>query len=589
MFLRLLSLVLFCTIFPTITHAIDIAKSGAPGATIVVAEGAIPSEKYAAEELANFLGQVTGGQFKIVPTAPAGTARILVGPDAAQLADPKFSIDGLGAEGIVIRTAGNDLILAGGRPRGTLYAVYSFLEDQVGCRWWTSTASFIPKKDNLSFANLNIRYVPQMEYREPYWHDAETADWAARNKANGHWMKTDEKHGGQVRLSGWCHTFERLIPPGKYFSAHPEWFSEFDGKRQSRRSQLCLTNEAMRKELIKNAEIMLKEEPSHILVIAQNDWHGHCACPKCAAVNKEEGSQSGTLVRFVNSVAEEMEKTHPGLEVLTLAYQKTRKPPVISKPRANVIIQLCSIECSMRSPLTNPRNQDFLADIDGWCKISPQLFIWDYTCNFHHHLAPHPNLRAMLANNKLFADRKATGVFSQGAFYGDSTEFAELRAWVTARQFWNPNLDPEKLIDEFLAGYYGPAAPAIKNYINFVHDAVEKTDDKVGCYAKPEDCTYMNLDNMTAALGILRAAEPTVAANPELLKRLRTVELGPLYAFLYKWDEFRKQAQAKPWPMPETRAALWDEFSKIATDAGVHSVLEGDRAGLPTLKAKLKL
>ena len=59
-----------------------------------------------------------------------------------------------------MRSEGRDLILAGGRDRGTVYAVYSFLEDVVGCRWWTESASFIPRMPDLSIPALRVRYVP---------------------------------------------------------------------------------------------------------------------------------------------------------------------------------------------------------------------------------------------------------------------------------------------------------------------------------------------------------------------------------------------------------------------------------------------
>ncbi len=111
----------------------EIASNGVAMAVIVVDRDAPPPDRHAATELAAFLGQVTNAQFQITHDPSAGRSRILVGPDAARLADPKFSADGLGAEGIVIRTRGTDLILAGGEPRGTLYSVYTFLEDNVGC------------------------------------------------------------------------------------------------------------------------------------------------------------------------------------------------------------------------------------------------------------------------------------------------------------------------------------------------------------------------------------------------------------------------------------------------------------------------
>ncbi|HEY3243580.1 MAG TPA: alpha-glucuronidase family glycosyl hydrolase, partial [Phycisphaerae bacterium] len=100
-----------------------LAEGGVGRAVIVVAKDAPEPERHAAAELADFLHQVTGGRFDVVEHAERGRTRLLVGAEAAKLADPKFSIDGLGAEGFVIRTTDDELVLAGGRPRGTLYAV----------------------------------------------------------------------------------------------------------------------------------------------------------------------------------------------------------------------------------------------------------------------------------------------------------------------------------------------------------------------------------------------------------------------------------------------------------------------------------
>ena len=287
--------------------------------------------------------------------APAGgVSRLLVGPDAAQLADPTFSTAEFGAEGLILRTVGNDLILAGGRPRGTLYAVYTFLEDHVGCRWWSSTASTIPKQPTLKFDGINVRYIPPLEYRESFWYDAFDGDFAVRNKCNGHSAKLDAGRGGKHIYQGFVHTFFPLIPPGKYFEKHPEWFSEIDGKRQQGRTQLCLTNDQMRQELVKNLKDSLRKNPAATIAsVSQNDWHGNCQCGKCAAIDQEEGSAMGSLLRFVNAVAADIEEEFPRVAISTLAYQYTRKPPARVKPRPNVIIRLCSIECSFSEPLTH--------------------------------------------------------------------------------------------------------------------------------------------------------------------------------------------------------------------------------------------
>ena len=139
---------------------ITIAKAGKAKAVIVVAVDANEPETHAAKELGAFLRQITGAEFRIYHDRVDGRGNIFVGPKAAKLADENFSTDGLEKEGIVIRTVGGDLILAGGYPRGTLYAVYTFLEDNLGCRWWSSKVSTIPKKPTIKIGPLNVRYVP---------------------------------------------------------------------------------------------------------------------------------------------------------------------------------------------------------------------------------------------------------------------------------------------------------------------------------------------------------------------------------------------------------------------------------------------
>jgi len=481
-----IALVVVCIIigFPVSgVEAIKIAENAQAKAVIVVAADAPEPERYAADELAGFLAQITGAKFEIVAPPAPGKTRLLVGPEAAKLAAPDFTTDGLGSDGIVIRTAGDDLILAGGRPRGTLYAVYTFLEDRLGCRWWASTASTIPQKPTLDVRDLNIRYVPLFEYREPFWTDGFDGDWAVRNKSNGNSERLDAKRGGKHTYQGFVHTFYPLIPPQTYFNDHPEWFSEINGKRTYDQAQLCLTNEQMRKELVKNLTAQLRANPAATIAsVSQNDWHGNCQCSNCAAIEKEEESPAGLLLRFINAVAEDIEGEFPNVAIDTLAYQYTRKPPKLTKPRHNVIVRLCSIECSFSKPLADERNKAFRDDIVGWSKISNRLYIWDYTTNFRHHVMPHPNLRVLGPNVRFFADHNVKGLFEQGAYTTYGAEMAELRAWVLAKLLWDPTRDGQALIDEFIEGYYGPAAPHIRNYLNVTHDAVEAAGDWLGCF-----------------------------------------------------------------------------------------------------------
>ena len=564
-----------------------IAENGEAKAVIVVAGDATEPERHAAAELAEFLRQITGATFEISTSPTAGGSRLLVGPGAAKLAVPDFSTDGLGTDGIVIRSVGNNLILAGGRPRGTLYAVYTFLEDNLGCRWWSSTAGTIPKKPTVVVGELNVRYVPALEYRESFWYDAFDGDWAVRNKCNGNSERLDDKHGGKHTYDGFVHTFYPLIPPERYFLEHPDWFSEIDGKRTTDRGQLCLTNEQMRAELVKNLKERLRKNPAATIAsVSQNDWHGNCQCARCAAIEKEEGSPAGLMLQFVNAVAAAIEPEFPNVAIDTLAYQYTRKPPKITRPRHNVIVRLCSIECSFSKPLSDERNKEFRDDIIGWSKICSRLYIWDYTTNFRHYVMPHPNLRVLGPNVKFFADHNVKGLFEQGAYQSYGAEMAELRAWVLAKLLWDPSRDGRQLTDEFIAGYYGPAAPHIKDYLKTTHDAVEAAGDWLGCFSQ-HTAKFLSFETLSKGWGQLKAAEAAVANDPELRFRVQVAQLPAMYTFLLRWDEMRKACQEAnaAWPMHESAGACFEQFRQIAEKKKITRLSEGQEGLGPLEKA----
>ena len=556
---------------------ITIAEDGVSQLVVVVAEAATLPEKHAAGELVNFLQQVTGAEFDLVNQADKTQSRLLVGAEAATLAGPTFTTEGLEEEGFVIRTVGSDLILAGGRPRGTLYAVYTFLEDVVGCRWWSSKVSTIPKKPTLKIADLNIRFVPRLEYRESFWFDAFDGDWAARNKCNGHAERLDAARGGKHVYEGFVHTFYRLIPPDKYFEDHPDWFSEIDGQRKHERAQLCLTNEEMRRELVRNLKARLRANPAATIAsVSQNDWHGYCRCGRCAAIDEEEGSPAGSLLRFVNTVAADIESEFPNVAISTLAYQYTRKPPRHVRPRPNVIVRLCSIECSFSTPLDSERNQAFRDDIVGWSRICDRLYIWDYTTNFAHYVLPHPNLRVLGPNVKFFVDHGVKGVFEQGAYQSYGSEMAELRGWVLAKLLWDPSRGADELVNEFVDGYYGPAAEHIRAYLKLTHDAVDASGDYLGCYSPP-DAKFLSLETLAAGWRQLQMAEAAAGADGALRHRVRVAQLPLLYAFIVRWEALRSEAAAAQiqWPVNDTIQATYERFMAIAEAEKVTRVAEG--------------
>ncbi|GAG61806.1 unnamed protein product, partial [marine sediment metagenome] len=453
----------------------------------------------------------------------------------------------------------------------------------------SSKVSTIPQKKILKVGNLNVRYVPPLEYREAYWFDAFDGDWAVRNKCNGHAARVDAKRGGKHTYQGFVHTFFPLIRPQTYFKEHPEWFSEIDGKRKYERAQLCLTNEEMRKELVKNLKARLRSNPAATIAsVSQNDWHGYCQCSKCAAIDKEEGSPAGSLLRFINSVAADIEKEFPQVAISTLAYQYTRKPPKYVKPRHNVIVRLCSIECSFSKPLSDERNKKFRDDIVGWSKICNRLYIWDYTTDFRHYVMPHPNLRVLGPNVKFFVEHNVKGIFEQGAYQSYGAEMAELRAWVLAKLLWEPTRDGQKLIDEFIEGYYGAAAPLIKAYLKVTHDAVEASGDRLGCFSQ-HTAKFLSFETLSKGWGHLKAAEEAVKNEPDLRFRVQVAQLPVMYVFMMRWDEMREKARAAgaDWPIADSIKTAFAHFVKVAKKKNITRLNEWSQ-GYGALEEALK-
>jgi hypothetical protein len=556
-----------------------LADGGKSDYVIVVQGDAIPAEKTAAFELQSSLKAVTGALPPIVEAAPPGAKQIVLGPcPAFAAAFPDVDLSALKRDGIAIKTSGDALYLAGGRPRGTLYAVYTFLEDVVGCRWWSAEESFTPVKSRLELPELNIVYSPKLFYREAFYRGAFNPIYAARSKCNGHFEGIPEEYGSHYSLLGWCHTFYQLMPPDKYFKDHPEWYSEISGARTAEGAQLCLTNDEMRAEFVKNALEWLRNNPAAgIISIAQNDCGGNCQCAKCAAVEQEEGAPSGLLIRFVNSVAEEIGKEFPEVFVETLAYTYTRKAPALAKPAKNVLVRLCSIECCFSEPLeTGPSNAEFKQDMESWRKIAPQLYVWDYVTNFSNYLLPHPNLRSLAPNIRFFVNNNTIGLFEQGDAGCSCSDFPELRAWLLAHLMWDPSRDDKALIHEFLTGYYGPAAPMLEEYINLINDAMEKSGACLHCFMASTS-SWFGLDEINRAMVLFDEAQKSVESDPVLLKRVKRARMPLDHERLCRYYPLRRLALSKgeSFSAPADPVVFCNDFINACNEFNAGSYAEG--------------
>lgn len=575
-----------------------IADSGHARYVIVCDRNAIPAEQTAARELANYLHQITGADFSTEQASngsPIPDHAILVGPGiAAQMLFPDVALNNLGPEELVMRTEGHRLLLAGGRPRGTLYAVYHFLQEECGVRWWTPWATNVPLHATLTIPALNQREKPAFEYREPFEYAGFDPVWKARNGANGAAAGNtaiDASLGGAVIYKGFVHTSYPLVPPEKYFAVHPEWYSLIDGQRTHERAQLCLSNPNLRDFVVGRVKGWLRESPeASIVSVSQNDCAGACQCTNCRAIDEAEGGPSGSMITFVNYVADHIQADFPNVAVDTLAYQYTRKPPKTVRPRPNVIVRLCSIECNFRAPLDDPSNAAFRSDLQDWSQICHRLYVWDYVTDFADYFLPQPNWYALGPNLRLFQQNHVQGVFEEGAYQSNGAEMAELRAWLLAQLLWNPRQDDRALIREFLDGYYGAsAAKPIRDYLNLMQDASKGY--YLACYTH-RDAPYLTFKVLARAEQLWQDAETAAASDPDNLARVKAGHLAVRYAFLRDWPALRKQCaqQNGTWPLPESSKVVAGQFADVCQhlpgDDGTHEIMLSE-GGL-TVKQFLK-
>ncbi len=571
-----------------------LAEGGRSAFKIVVADDASPSTKHAAGELQSFLEQMTGAKLPIVSDKePAGEHEIVLGKNA-RLAALQAAIDfgALGREGYVLRTAGPHLIIAGGAQRGTMYGVYGLLEDHLGCRWFAPGVSRIPKRPRLALADLNETKVPILEYREPFTMDCFDGDWCARNRMNSSSGRLEARHGGKIRFGDgfFVHTFAGLVPPEKHFKEHPEYFSLVGGKRQDGYAQLCCTNEDVIRLCTEGVLAAMKAQPdAFVFSVSQNDTDKHCECDKCQALARQEDSQIAPVLHLVNRVAEAAEKKFPDKAIETLAYQWTRRPPKTMRPRPNVIIRLCSIECCFSHPLAQcdgAANKAFVADLRGWAKVSKRLWVWDYVTDFSHYLLPFPNQRVRNDNIRLFIQNNVKGIFEQDTYNTPQGELSALGGYMTAKFLWNPDYDENAAMNEFLDAFYGKGAGPIRKYIDLLHDRAERENIHVVIWAPPSSRHLAN-DLLIEADRLWDEAERQTADQPDALRRVRVSRMSVDYAVVERARAEARKAQGGDGALIALARRRAPPFVETLGASGLTHLNEGGRPKIDEYRASL--
>ena len=485
-----------------------IARDGSPGMVVVCGADPIPAERTAVRELVEHVAKVSGATLKTVAEkdVPNGAPAIYVG-HTAFAAEQGVKVDALGPDRWVIRTVGNRLILSGGRPRGTLYAVYEFLETHLGCHWLDEQTSVIPRRPTLPLPQVDATAQPAFASRgiytlvrgvtmTPEKFLAECV-LTARNKSNGHatYLPPEYGHPERAGSPGDCHTFHGYLAPKDYFAKHPEYFSmSAGGVRQKAHGQLCLTNPDVRRIVLEKLKGFIAKDRRiaatdgrplpRVYEISQNDYHHMCHCPTCQAIARREGSDSGPLLDFIN---------------------------------------------------------EFLDRLKRWSQLAKHLSIWDYWITYGDEFtSPYVNVRCIGPDLRVLKQMGAMTIFVENE-NPERQSFFALKRWLGFKMMDNPDRPAGPLIQVFMDGYYGRGASHMLAYLNDIERRIAADPDKL-VTVSPYLRKYLDLDLFVTANGLLDKAEAACASDAASLLHVRRERIPVDEAVLFLWNTLARRA-----------------------------------------------
>lgn len=543
---RIFALTAILFALPLAAQPVRLVKNGSIKCNIV-AERQSEEIAVAADILQRYLSESFGGAVKVGDRVKKGS--IVLSQDG-KLPEDAFS---LRTEGGAIRISGNG--------KGVVYGACDFLEHEIGMDYWGGGEYDLPRHRTLEVEPSRTE-VPTFSHRQCNSYFMMQGDSLYR------WWYRFEGQDELFVDNLWVHTCNALLPASRYGEEHPEYYAWYGGERHpGSASQWCLSNPEVLEIVIGRVDSLFRAHPERRMIsISQNDGSDtYCRCPECQKIIDEEGSLSGPVIRFVNAVAERF----PDREISTLAYLFTVEPPKVTKPRSNVSIMLCDIDCRRQTSLEeNPSGQAFMKALRGWSEISDNIFLWDYGINFDNYLSPFPNFQTIKDNILIFRRHNVKMHFAQ-INPSRGGDFAEMRPYLESKLMWNADASLDSLERHFAEGYYGATAPFILRYIHTLEGAAVGTDVDLFIYDSPVSykANILRPELRRRYDAMFDDAEAAVANDPVRLARVRRTRLPLQYSAL----EIARTEKDRD---PEAVEALLELFEERIREADVRELNE---------------
>lgn len=539
---------------------VTLLENGEVKATVVYSDGASESLIAAADFMAATIDRMSGSSgvrtavkkggesgFSIYVGRAANSALI----DLSDVKDDGYKLE-IKPEGIYIVGKTDD---------ATRNGIYDFLETHLECMYVSPENTYVPLCPTVKLALEEKTVNPTITWRKVYQYESVQNGWYERLKMNGTIVKEGENSIELYNEWGtWCHSSFEFVPPEKYFDEHPEYYAKFLGKRRYQfnvlgrtfPTHLCYTNEEVYQ--IAEAELVKRIEANPEVKFwdfsIMDTYFATCRCKECKKFNKEAGSEMGTLLAFLNRLADAIRDDYPDVYLSTLAYQRVKNPPKNMKCAPNLCINVCAFPGTQSYPYSTEggikASREFAERVVEWGKICDNILVWDYVVNFTHLKLPFPNFEFQKENLEFYLENNIRFVFHQGS-REPMDENAEMRTYLLSRQLWDKDVDLLALAKKYVAVVYGDAAGLVEEYMDTANAAMIESGADLSLYDSPKKhkngylAPKLTDKYLELTEKMLEVAENSDTVNVKAVEMLR---VNALYAKMTdaSWDYRAKKA-----------------------------------------------
>ncbi|MCA9173653.1 MAG: DUF4838 domain-containing protein [Planctomycetales bacterium] len=273
-----------------------------------------------------------------------------------------------------------------------------------------------------------------------------------------------------------AHGLDRMTHNEHTLKHHPDWFALYGGQRHTqpnqRLHQLCYSNEELFREAVQFARAQFDQFDMDVVSIMPPDGYtAICQCPQCAGKQSPELGQRGMLSNyvwdFVNRVAKEVAKTHPGKKISNCAYGVYTAPPSnIEKLEPNVQV----IIVGGRRP-THADREELRRLRAAWAaKTDNPLEIFEnypFTGRGFYLPAFIPRVLGESINETKQQSR-GEDIWLTMNFDEQAVGFNHFLVYFTARMYWGgPQQNAGAMFDEYCRLFYGPVADEMREFFAY--------------------------------------------------------------------------------------------------------------------------